>query len=693
MVIVVIAHVIDNDKKYFYRSDAVRDKNMTHLKYRPEIDGLRAVSVMLVILHHLGFSVVSGGYVGVDVFFVISGYLITRIVVGEMQAGSFSFAIFYKRRIIRLAPAYFLVLAVTSVASAVVMLPAELLAYFKSVIFSTLFSANFFMWREVAGYFAEPASRVPLLHLWSLAVEEQFYIFWPPALLILLRFAKPKYVWGIVAIAALICLWASEWGVNNYRAAAYYLMPTRAFELLIGALVAVMPRVQMGARAANGVTLLGFVLVIVPGVAYSKETLFPGLSALVPCLGAALIIAFANHQNNWVGRILASAPLNFVGRISYPAYLWHWPLIVFLKIHLIDIDAYLAVAVIVATLLLSTLTYWYIEIPFKGMQSFKLIKVAGIGFALPATAFLLVSGAASASKGWPQRFDNSLNVKSEAIFSYSNKIRGRCHEGNVSNPLPPDECILGINKPGVDILLIGDSHANHFTGMIDVMAKDAGLRGYDITQSNTIYLPDARLFEAKDSKKEKVTFYARNQVIKQEINQGKYKYVVLGGKFSRALESSYSLNKDNTQNEGVFHSQLEKSVKEIIGAGAIVFIIKGVPQYAYEVQNCTINNQRFGLKNNCNMEIKEYQNQFFEWNTFLSYLVKKYPSVSVIDPALIVCNRNSCFSEINGVPLYRDWSHLNHIGSKYVGELYLKQFGNPFKGNLAAAVQTMDLGQ
>jgi peptidoglycan/LPS O-acetylase OafA/YrhL len=669
--------------KYGSQTEATEEK-MTHLKYRPEIDGLRAVSVVLVILHHLGFSALSGGYIGVDVFFVISGYLITKIVAGEIQGGRFSFANFYKRRIIRLAPAYFLVLAVTTVISMVVMLPAELLAYLKSVIFSTLFSANFFMWREVAGYFAEPAGRVPLLHLWSLAVEEQFYMFWPLALLILLRFTKPKYVWVIVAIAALAGLWVSEWGVNNYRAAAYYFMPTRAFELLIGALVAVIPRVQLGARAANGATLLGLVLIMVPAFTYSKETLFPGFSALVPCLGAALILAFANHQNDWVGRTLASSPLNFIGRISYPAYLWHWPLIVFLKIHLIEIDVYLAVAVIVATLVLSTLTYWYIEIPFKGMQNFKFIKVAGIGFALPATAFLLISGAASASKGWPERFDESLNIKSEAIFSRSNKIRGRCHEGNVSNPLPPDECILGVNKPGVDILLIGDSHANHFTGMIDVMAKDAGLRGYDITQSSTIYLPDARLFEAKDSKKEKIDFYTRNQVIKQKINQEKYKHIILGGKFSRALESSYSLSKDNTLNDGVFQSQFEKTVRQIIQTEASIYIIKGIPQYSYEVQNCTLNNQRFNLNNNCNMDIAEYNKQFNEWSIFLDYLLKKYPSIKIIDPALISCNISTCFSELSGVPLYRDWSHLNHMASKLIGELYIKKYGNPFKAPLTS---------
>lgn len=624
-----------------------------------------------------------------DVFFVISGYLITKIIAAEMRQGSFSLKNFYKRRIIRLAPAYFLVLAVTSLASMIVMLPAELLAYFKSVVFSTLFSANFFMWREVGGYFGVLSGKVPLLHLWSLAVEEQFYIFWPLVFLGLYKLTKPKYLLVIIAILALIGLWVSEWGVTNYPAAAYYLMPTRAFELLIGALIAVMPRVQLNPREANGTTLLGMALIMVPALTYSTESSFPGVKALFPCFGAALIIAFANHRNDWVGRILSTRPLNFVGRISYPAYLWHWPLIVFLNIYLIEINVYVAAGVLATTLLLSMLTFWYVEKPAKTAQSFKFIRVAGFGFVLPAVAFLSFSVFAEVNSGWPYRFDKSLNIKSEAVLSYSNKIRGRCNEGNVENPLPPDECILGVDKPGVDILLIGDSHANHVTGMIDIMAKDAGLRGYDITQSSTIYLPDAHFFEDKIGRKEKLAFYARNQAIKNKLNNRKYKYVVLGGKFSRALEGLYSLSEDGTKTNGVFHDQMEKAIQEIIKTEAIVYIVKGLPYYTFEVQDCDLNNQRFNLKNNCNLSTKEYESQFNEWSIFLNYLVKKYPMVKIIDPALIVCDKNICFSELDGIPLYKDRSHLNYIGSKLIGELYIKKFGNPFKDRSVNFTNTM----
>ena len=654
-----------------------------NLNYRPEIDGLRAVAVLLVIVHHLGFSALSGGYIGVDVFFVISGYLITKIIAAEMQYGGFSLKNFYKRRIIRLAPAFFLVLAVTTLASVFVMLPAELLAYFRSVIFSTVFSANFFMWREVGGYFGVLSGKVPLLHLWSLAVEEQFYILWPLAFLGFLKLAKPKHLWVVIAILALSGLWMSEWGVKNYPAAAYYLMPTRAFALLFGALIAVMPRVNLSPREANGATLLGLALIMVPAFTYSTHSAFPGVKALVPTLGTALIIAFASHQKDWVGRLLAAEPLNFIGRISYPAYLWHWPLIVFLNIYLIEISTYVATGVLATTLLLSALTFWYVEIPAKRAHSLRFTTVGSLGFALPSAIFLSFSVFADLNKGWPNRFEDSLNIKSDAVLSYSNKIRGRCNEGNVINPLPPAECVLGVTVKGktVDILLIGDSHANHYTGMIDVMAKDAGLRGYDITQSSTIYLPETHRFIIREGKEiEHSNFYIRNKVVQQEIKSKKFKYVVLGGSFSDSFKNEYSLDSSNRGNGRlVFKAQFEKGIEEIIESGAIPYIIKGNPYYSWEVQSCSINNQRFGLNINCNMSIYEFRKQFDEWSKFLANLSEKYSAIVVIDPALIMCDELRCLSDLDGVPLYRDGGHLNHVGSKLIGEHYLRQFGNPFK--------------
>jgi peptidoglycan/LPS O-acetylase OafA/YrhL len=249
---------------------------------------------MLVILHHLQVPGFSGGYVGVDVFFVISGYLITSIVYREIIAGSFSMTNFYRRRIVRLAPAYFLVVFATTVFCVFALLPSELINYAESVIYSTFFMANFYMWSEAGGYFGVQADFTPLLHLWSLAVEEQFYILWPFFLFFFYKFLKFRWIAWFVVFATVISLLISEWGAQRHLAAAYYLMPTRAVELLLGACLIFLPNCNFPNIVRNVLTILGLVLVLFSVVFYTTETDFPGVHALVPCLGAMLLIYFSN---------------------------------------------------------------------------------------------------------------------------------------------------------------------------------------------------------------------------------------------------------------------------------------------------------------------------------------------------------------------------------------------------------------
>jgi peptidoglycan/LPS O-acetylase OafA/YrhL len=655
------------------------------LAYRPEIDGLRTIAVMLVILHHLGWAALPGGYVGVDVFFVISGYLITAILFAEIRSGEFSVARFYKRRIIRLAPAYFLVLVVASVAAMFFMLPAEILNYAQSVIYSTFFMANFFMWKEVGGYFGAQSDFVPLLHLWSLAVEEQFYIFWPLILFAAYRLLGRRSVLPLVLTVIVVGIAISEWGVQNYRAAAYYLLPTRFFELMVGALLAVVPRFGRPMpviRELLGIT--GLALILYAATSYSTEALFPGYAAVVPCIGAALIIYFAQQGQGFVGKFLSLSPMVSVGRISYPAYLWHWPIIAFLNLHLIKIDLIVGTFTLAATLLLSWLTYRYAELPFQRMNALRLPSVLGVGFAAPAVVVLCFGVALKYNDGFPSRFPDSLNLKSAALQSFSNKIRGRCNEGPVDTPLPAEDCILGSpDRQQVDILLIGDSHANHFTGMIDVMAKDAGLRGYDITQSNTIYLPGVKRFYLQDGKViEHENFLKRNNALQSIIENGAFKYVVLGARFASYLKEVdyfYLVENPSMQGVRVFQTQLEQAIVGIAKSGAIPVFVKGNPTYSSNIQDCTLNNQRFNLKNKCQMHIDEFNSGHHEWSAILEKLAEKYPSIVIIDPAKVVCDTSRCVTELNGVPLYRDGDHLNHLGSKLMGQMYVRKFGNPFK--------------
>lgn len=649
------------------------------IKYRPEIDGLRTIAVMLVIFHHLGWSLFSGGYIGVDVFFVISGYLITSIISSEILNKKFSIKSFYKRRILRLAPAYFLVIFSTSIAALIFMLPRELLNYVESALYATFFSANFYMWSEVGGYFGSQSEVVPLLHLWTLAVEEQFYILWPLALLTLFSLFNKRLILFTILLSIVFGVYISEWGVQNYRAAAYYLLPTRFFELLIGALLVFLPKLKEDKALIAGFFVgCGILLIFYSAFYFSVDQFFPGYSAIIPCLGTALVIYFSRTEGR-VERILTFSPMVYLGRISYPAYLWHWPIIAFCNLLLVNIDWKIGFGIVLLTLILSSFTFHYVESFFYKNKKSSFLKILGFGFLLPAS--VVVSGffIAHYFNGFPNRFNQSLNIKSEALNSYTYKVRGRCNEGPVNNPLPADKCILGLENKDVDFLLVGDSHANHFTSMIDVLAKDAGVRGYDITQSNTIYLPGVRRFyDVNGESVEHKHFLLRNNTLDKIVKEGKYKAVILGGSFATHYNGTELVEEGLANDDGeAFEKGFYRALRNIYAAGSKAIVIKGNPYLADTSYDCSIRNERFNKNENCNFNIEKHNANFYKWNDFLIKMKNEFPELILIKSDQIFCKNNICTTEIDGVPLYRDNSHLNDIGSKLLGEKYLEFFGNP----------------
>lgn len=296
------------------------------LKYRPDIDGLRAIAVMSVIAFHAGMNRASGGYVGVDVFFVISGCLISSIVFSEIAASHFSVIGFYERRIRRIFPALFAMLAICGVFAMVYLLPTELVAYCKSMLAATFSMSNLYFWKH-SGYFDSPTSQ-PLLHTWSLAVEEQFYISFPLFLVVVRKFF-PKRLRASVISLFFASLITSAIVVSRSEETAFYMPFTRAWELLLGTLLSlsVLPRLQ-SARLRNLAALAGIAMITFSVVGYTQQTLFPGFSALVPCVGSALIIWAGEGGSSLVGAVLSWRPVVFVGLISYSFYLWHYPVII-----------------------------------------------------------------------------------------------------------------------------------------------------------------------------------------------------------------------------------------------------------------------------------------------------------------------------------------------------------------------------
>jgi peptidoglycan/LPS O-acetylase OafA/YrhL len=369
------------------------------MNYRREIDGLRALAVLPVILFHAGFPLFGGGFVGVDVFFVISGYLITTLMLNERAAGRFSIVRFYERRARRILPMLFTVVLACVPFAWVWLLPGDMKSFAESQIAVALFSSNILFWQQ-SGYFDAGAALKPLHHTWSLAVEEQFYVLFPLFLAAAWRLGR-TWLFALLGAMAVTSLALAEWGSIHSRAATFFLLPTRAWELLAGALVALWlirrdpPALSRSAvmrvvHEAGG--LAGLVLIGYATFAFSKTTPFPGFHALLPVGGTALIVLFATPQT-FAGRLLGLRPLVFVGLISYSAYLWHQPLFVFARYASLDpltTGEYLGLAV--AALVLAALSWRFIEAPFRDRQRISAravllfsvsgsVLIAGVGLA------------------------------------------------------------------------------------------------------------------------------------------------------------------------------------------------------------------------------------------------------------------------------------------------------------------------
>lgn len=390
------------------------------MKYRPEIDGLRAVAVIPVILFHAGFEAFGGGFVGVDVFFVISGYLITTILLDNLQKGTFSILEFYERRARRILPALFFVMACTLPFAWFWMLPGQMLEFSRSVVATTFFVSNVLFWRE-SGYFATAAEEKPLLHTWSLAVEEQYYLLFPVFLFFAWRFGRSAVFWAIVLLAV-ISLALSEWGWRNTPSANFYLAPTRAWELFAGSIAAFVVRGQ-GVRANDTLALAGLAAILIAIFFYDENVPFPSVYALLPVSGVVLLILFGD-RTTLVARLLSLRLFVGIGLISYSAYLWHQPIFALARIRLIgEPDTALMIGLSALSLGLAVFSWKYVEQPFRVSGALKIQRRSTIFVASVAgiCAFALLGAAGVLSRGVPDRLPAPVLRQIEEIGQEARK--------------------------------------------------------------------------------------------------------------------------------------------------------------------------------------------------------------------------------------------------------------------------------
>lgn len=360
------------------------------MHYRKEIDGLRAIAILPVIWTHTGLPYITGGFLGVDVFFVISGFLITSILIKELESGNFSLLKFYERRARRILPALFIVIVVTSFfVPFVTESPKFIGDYGVSILSTVLFVSNLYFW-QTSGYFGSASELSPMLHTWSLAVEEQYYIFFPLLMMVLFSFGKKIIVSALIIIAVLSLL-ISEWGASNSPIGNFYLLPSRAWELMAGALAAAMYLnyyfVKIRTKFSTYLSVIGIFSILISYFLFTPSTLHPTSLTLLPVLGTVLVLLFS-ESGNIVGKVLSTKILSMIGLVSYSLYLWHQPVLALMKkyysIHLEPNQIFLSIILI---FLLSFLTWKYVENPFRDKQKFSQNKV----FKLSLASIFIVS--------------------------------------------------------------------------------------------------------------------------------------------------------------------------------------------------------------------------------------------------------------------------------------------------------------
>lgn len=637
--------------------------------YRPDIDGLRAIAVLAVMAYHANFALIPGGFIGVDIFFVISGFLISRLIYTELEDGSFRFANFYARRLKRIMPAYIVVAIFTLAVSTYLLIPNDFIFYTTSLAASWGFASNVFFSMLSWGYFGQRTEQFPLLHTWSLSVEEQFYFVFPIFLILLFRY-WPKKIVPILIVVGLIFLGVSEWQVG--KIGAYFLLPNRVHELLIGVLAffTLKNYPVQNETTANRLATIGAVAAFGSLFFISKETPFPGVISLFPCVGAALLMYAGSHENV-VSTVLRNKVLVWIGLLSYSLYLWHWPLFSFLRYRNIEITFLVATRAIALTFLLSYVTWKFIEMPIRSVQGMKFTFAFSRFYVLPAAVFFSVGVFSYVTDGAPQRFPDDIR-QLIASYSFERDLTRSCsiRQGeykDISLNYLVDHCAFGDMKlKRAELLLFGDSHAYHFKPFVDNLAKNAGLKSVYFVEGSCEPID---LFEPTASHLQLPTICQQRNADLLKM-AGNFRYVVLASSWSYKGQ------------EDLFEKKMDIAIQKILLAGATPVIFKDNPRYDADLSQCVLFKKRgwVSAEKNCNIPYKYVRDSQDSMNQVIDRIKLRHSQIIVIDPKVVMCDLIECATSIGNIALYKDNNHLNTKAASLLAERYLALKGNPLAG-------------
>lgn len=632
--------------------------------YRADIDGLRAVAIVPVVLYHSGIALFSGGYVGVDVFFVISGYLITSFILFQINHGTFSLVRFYLRRIRRIFPALFVMIGFCAIAGWLLLAPHDYRRLGESIFATTFFASNVLFWLS-SGYFGAPLEARPLLHTWSLGVEEQFYLAYPILLILLYRFV-PRRLVVVTSALAIASFSLNVLTVEAHPSFAFFLMPARVWELFFGAVLAMgaldPPRHTKIAEAAGilGVALIGFAV-----FGFSDETTFPGFAAIVPSIGAGAVIWAGNRQKGVVTRLLSHPAPMFVGKISYSLYLWHFPLLAFAGYVLVGgTSVSVRIGLIALSVLLAIASWAYVEQPVRRGE--WIFANATTAFGTGAAAIILFGGfglAVHFAQGFPSRIGEP-QLQILAAQTDIDNDRNICLEVEENTNIarrPP--CRFGAPDVAPRFALWGDSHAESLRPAFDVAARKNHSAGVFFGTAGCI--PELGINRGNGGCRR-----VNDAIAQYLVSQPSIDTVILAGRWGLWAEGTpykheggskvklYDATNAPVTNHAGFAAGLERIVAMLSYAGKQIWLVGPIPEVGYDVPRALYFDS-LGVKRSFGLPptVKEFkERQAFVFEVF-GALATQY-NARVVWPHEHLCDSLVCNVQKDGRPLYIDDQHL-----------------------------------
>lgn len=629
------------------------------MKFRGDIEGLRAVAVLPILLHHASVRGFHGGFIGVDIFFVISGYLITSILYRDIGWSRFSLAEFYRRRALRILPALFVMLLATMAIGFVALTPNEFVNLARSGLATTLFVSNIQFFAST-GYFAASAANAPLLHTWSLAVEEQFYIFWPMILVAAARWG-PRAVLPVVLAVSTVSLIAAVWMVFRHAEAAFYLLPFRAWELGLGGALAIVQsepgnlgirRASHAKIAGNALALAGIVTIAYCTHFYRQPIVFPGLTALPPTLGAVALIAAG--PNTLVNRMLAIPIARFFGRISYSLYLWHWPIIVFASLwFFLPQSPTVIVGQIALSIAVATASYHLLEVGLRArLAKGPILKRSAVAIVACAALGLVVIG----RDGFPGRFDPGavelarvLDRDEEAAYR-----RGQCFVVEAGDRFDRAACLeAGGKRPS--LLLAGDSVAAHYWPGLAAIPTS-----YDLMQATMV---GCRPYLTSDPSTPCEVFF--DDILGDWVPSHRPDVLMLSGNWVASDAAP-----------------LRATLAALRETGQMVVVVGPVPRYRSALPRLLF----FSPTEDHDAFARSYLvADIWQIDADIGAVARE-TGATYVSPLRLLCDQAACVtSTAPGVPLQFDYVHLTHEGSEYLATLIMREIDLGLNASATAA--------